>query len=108
MIAVSLLQLGDGASQWGDITQWWDSLLDPFFGLLGPLFPMAVALILVTMAYVFTGSFALPAVFGIVIGGFIVTLLPAPAQVAAQLVIFAAFAIGVYLVFIDRGQGGRL
>lgn len=102
------MSLGDGASQWGDPTQWFDALLDPFFSLLGPLFPLLIGLVIMSMLYVYSGSLALPTVVGILIGGFALQLMPAPAQTVGQIIIFAGILIGIYVAFTDRSAGGRI
>lgn len=93
-----------------DIAEWdLDVWTDPFFEVLGPVFPLAVAIFVIGTTYIYTRSAAMPTVLAILLGGSMITLLPATAQNVGWLLVYGGIAAAIWMVFEGGGRaGGRL
>lgn len=83
--------------------QWWDAVIGPYLDVMGPVFPAAVALGIMGMSYIYSGSMALPAILAILLSPFIIAYLPAEAQTAGILVILAGIALGLARAYLGGG-----
>jgi len=90
-----------------EIVNWeWDFFLDPYFELLGPIFPAIVAIFVISISFIWTRNMALPTVLMILLGGSMVTYLPAAAQTVGLLLVFAGVASAIWIAY--SGNGRRL
>ena len=90
----------DGLLSWD--FEWW---IAPFMDVMGPVFPTFVALVLLTIVQIYSGT-AMTIVIAILIGGAFMTLMPPAAQTVGMLLIAGGTAAGIYVAF--GGGGGRL
>jgi len=90
------------------IINWdWDFFLEPYFDLLGPIFPAIAAIFLVGISFIWTRNMALPTVLMVLLGGGMVTYLPAAAQSVGLLLVFAGLVSAIWIAISGNGRRMR-